>query len=110
MKSTKTILAVAIVIAGIASVGCGSDVAGSVSLADARDECNLYQNLSIGEPLSEGEFNVLFITAESLRDDGTSKSTFITAAFTSCRDNEPIEAAREQCVVCFTTVAAVVWP
>ena len=109
MKSTKTVLAVAIVIACFAPFGCGSDVSGGVSLADARDECNSFQILSIGERLSESEFNAIIITAESLRDDGVLQSAFITAAFGSCSANE-IGTAREQCFVCFTAVAAAVWP
>ena len=111
MKSTKTILAAAIVIAGFASFGCGSDVAGGVSLADAYEECNLLEMISEGEPLSESAFNVGLIQAEAFRDDGGSQTSYINQKLTLCNDNEiePIEAAREQCVVCFIAIAAVVW-
>ena len=110
MKSTNTVLAVAIVIAGFASFGCGSDVSSGVSIADARDECNLFQILSTGEPLPESEFNASIILAEALRDDGVLESAFILAVSGSCRANAPIGAVRNQCVVCTTAVAAAVWP
>ena len=112
MKSTKTLLAVVVVVGGIASCGCGSDVAGGVSLADAFDECNLFEMLDTGEPLSDGLFNAVVILAEAFRDDGGSKSFYIIEGIDTCGEPEVAgtDAARTQCVVCITAIAAVVWP
>ena len=109
MKSTKTILAVAIVIAGFASLGCGSDVSGGVSIADAREECNLFEILATGQPASDAVIDVLFIEAEAARDDGLLQSVYIEIKINRCRENE-IGASLDQCFVCLTSVAAAVWP
>ncbi len=110
MKSTKTILAAAIVIAGCASFGCGSDVAGGISLADAREECNAFEMLSEGESLSDSEFNAVVIQAEAFRDDGGLQTSYINQMLTLCNENEPEGATRDQCKVCIIAIAAVVWP
>ena len=107
MKFTKTILAVAIVIAGFASVGCGSDVSGGVSIADAREDCILFGNLTEG--FLESLVDALFIEAESFRDDGLSESAYILRKVDLCRANFT-EDVVSPCVVCFTSIAAVVWP
>ncbi len=109
MKSTKTVLAVAIVIAGFASFGCGSDVAGGVSLTDARAECDLFQTLADGEPLSDGEFNTWIIEAEAQRDSGISELTFLQSTQASCTV-APTTAVRSQCLVCAAAITAAVYP
>ncbi len=110
MKSTKTVLAVAIVIAGIVLFGCGSDVSSGVTLADARAECDSFETLVTGAPLTNSEFNTVIIFAESDRDAGFSQSDFILDFAAICVANTSPTAVTDQCIVCYTTVSAAVWP
>ena len=93
-------------------VGCGSDVSGGVSLADAREECSLFQLLATGTNASESILDAFFINAESLRDDGFSKSAYLASLNARCLDINvaPTAAALDQCIICIADVAAVVWP
>lgn len=109
MKSTKTVLAVAGLIAGIVSFGCGSNLSGGVSLADARTECDLFQTLADGEPLSDGEFNTWIIEAEAIRDSGTSELIFLQSTQNTC-NVAPTTTVRSQCLVCAAAITAAVYP
>ena len=111
MKSTKTILAVAIVIAGATSCGCGgSDVAGQVDLAGARATCDSAQRVFEGRPFTDDEFNTLVITAEVARDEGTSQFTFLRATNIVCVDANETDEETALCIQCWTAVSAAVWP
>lgn len=91
-------------------VGCGSDVAGGVTIADAREECNLLEIIGTGEPASESLLDALFIQAEAFRDDdGISASTYINSKSSGCFDN-PSNEVVNQCLACVAAVAAAVWP
>ena len=92
------------------NVAGGTNVSGGVTLADAYDDCNLYQILSLGRLLTESEFNVGIIDAEAFRDDGGSKSAHISRSFDACIEVESDVRARDQCFVCWTNIAAAVWP
>lgn len=112
MRTMKTILAAVIVVAvaGIVSFGCGSDVASGISLADAREECNLFELIAEGRPLSDGLFNAVVIQAESFRDEGVTQRAYINGFIALCADDPDSDAERDQCFACWTSIAAVVWP
>ena len=107
MKSTKTVLAVAIVIAGFVSFGCGSDVAGGVSIADARETCDEAVG---GSGLTDSEFNTVIIQWEAVRDDGFSELIALQSANARCIEVETSTEDELQCIECVTAVVSAVWP
>ena len=113
MKSTKTVLAVAILIAGATSCGCGggSDVAGQVDLAGARATCDLANRASSeGRAFTDGEFNTLVIQIEAARDAGTTQFVYLQAAVIGCTDSTTTTEDANLCIECLTAVSAAVWP
>ena len=92
--------------------GCGSDISGGVTIADAREECNAFQIMATGQSLSEGLFDAIIISAEASRDAGQSKNCYINQTSDACvtPSGGDSQASKEQCLVCFTAIAAVVWP
>lgn len=87
-------------------MGCGSDV----SLADAREECNSAEIIATGEALTDSAFNTAVSASEAIRDNGVTRSEFIAELFTVCDEGQVTIAARDQCIICWTSIAAAVWP
>lgn len=65
---------------------------------------------TLGDPLADSEFNTLVIQTESVRDSGTSEFGLIGAVNSACAEGTPTTEEKSRCVVCFTAIAAVVWP
>lgn len=95
---------VAILILAVGSVfivSCGTNLSGSVTLAQARSTCVEAD----GTVDANSVFESLVILAELSRDQGLTPLEFIGVVLDSCGDvNE------NQCAACFTQIASVVWP
>ena len=92
------------------AAGCGSNVAGTISRAEAFGDCNSFSVLGWGAPLTQDVFDTMLIVAEALRDSGDSRADFLLYAFDPCAEPGYSPAAASQCAVCMTSIAAVVWP
>ncbi|MCZ6654478.1 MAG: hypothetical protein O7D91_15795 [Planctomycetota bacterium] len=104
MKSTKTVLAVAVVIAGMASFGCGTDP--SSARATLRRACaNSFE--------SDQDFEDAIAVFELARDAGLTKEQVLQATFVSgaCLMDDlrlPGESI-EDCTNCARALIDLVW-
>lgn len=91
---------VAIALGLVFVAGCGTNVAGGVSLAQARATC-----LAWDRTVDAGaNFDSTVLLAEALRDDGTSEREFLGAVI-----SDGCQAGDSGCISCITQVAAAVW-
>ena len=93
---------IAIAILMVALAGCGSNVSSGVSIADARETCQAWDNDPAG-------FDASIIIAEALRDDGLLQSQFLLVVLEGCEDPEIDEGDKDACVVCRIAISAAVW-
>ena len=111
MKSTKTVLAVAIVIAGIGSFGCGgTDVAGQVDIAGVRRACDAFYTLFNGEPLTDSEFDMLIVGMEEFKDLGVPQSLAMQNAIFICDIPSITQGTIPDCLDCTTGLVDLVYP
>ncbi len=82
--------------------GCGSNLSGGVTLADARAVC-----LSADDgPEAPALFDAFVLVAEAGRDQGTTQGDFLATFLPACDEaNDPTG-----CFTCLTNMAAAVWP
>ena len=89
---------VAILALGLVFVaGCETNVAGGISLAQARATCFAWDGTASGTAY----FDSFVLLAEAGRDDGITESQFLSAAILPCTD--------AGCLSCITQLAAAVW-
>jgi len=82
--------------------GCGTNLGGGVTLADARATCLAWDT----SPTASANFDTLVLLAEVGRDQGSTEGTFLGFLLPACEG----EADFSGCLACFTQMAAAVWP
>ncbi len=97
---------VAILALGLVFVaGCGTNLAGGVSLAQARSTC-----LAWDSSAEAGAFlDSLILVAEAARDSGSTEADFLAAFLTPCSDPLVTGPDFAGCTSCITQIAAAVW-
>ena len=83
--------------------GCGTNVAGGVSLAQARSTCLDWDRT----PDAAADFGSLVLIAEARRDDGDTQSSYLAAVSTVCEGR--LGSDLSGCLACFAQVGAAVW-
>ena len=81
-----------------AIAGCGTNLAATLTLDDARAECLAGNN-------DPGEFTSIVLLAEATRDSGQTELGFLISFSPACED-VPFP---DGCSRCLTAIAAVVW-
>ena len=89
-------------------VGCGSNVGGGVTLAQARTTCVTWENADgTTVAIANAAFNSLVITAEAVRDSGITEFGYLSIGASGCDD--PLQIDPAGCFACITQIAAAVY-
>ena len=108
MKSTKTVLAVAIVIVGFASFGCPDPT--DPDDRDARAECDAASVRAGEKPLTDPEFDLHVMSVETLRDGGSPKDVTLQTIDAFCTRNMFTPDQEAACLECWTAIIECVYP
>ncbi len=83
--------------------GCGTQVSGKTTLAEARRACEEY------EPISDNEWDAAVILYSEASNAGGTKGEFLAPIPGYCAGDTETEAMESACIVCFTKLAHATW-
>lgn len=100
----RNVAILTLVISLVFVASCGSNLAGGVTLAQARAICLEWDPSS-----TNAVFETLIISMEALRDNGTTEVEYLSFVADYC--NNPLNALFDLsgCTACLVQSAAVVW-